>query len=474
MKALLCFSTGFLLTLSLSARSQQTGNLLLIAGGGTPPDGLGDHGPATEASLRYANGLAIDKAGNLFISEGDRHRVRKVNTEGIITTYAGTTLSGYSGDGGNAVEATLRVPRGLDINNDDELFIADSENFVLRKVNIEGIISTSIGCRVNCNSWQIQTFNAMGISIDRDGHIIIGSWCRGVLKGSKDGSLEEIVTTDQADGCVSGVTADSNGDLYFASETSHKVLKRDGKGIVTTVAGNGLNGYSGDHRSAITAALNTPVDVAVNSKGVVFIADLNNQRIRQVTPDGVISTLLITPEAPTALIVDKRNDDLIFSTYTKVYRFTLQEVVQPVLRITKVADVHVLDPSPSDLLLPSSVDPAEIPIEIEGTGIAEGTTIVLQKDGKEVTRGTLSRGKVTLLVSLNPNPAIGPLAVSELRATAMVPLTPTVKNQLPQVKGIDLVGVEVSSSSGQRREQRYVSREGRRYTFAALRARARG
>ncbi len=226
------------------------GIIRTVAGGGS--NYPGDGGAATNALLGDPTGVAMDATGNLFIADTDNNRIRKVDTNGIITTVAGNGRNDYSGDGGAATNAELYAPSGVAVDATGNLFIADKENTVIRKVGINGIITTVAG----------GGFNYPG-----------------------DGG----VATNAELGYPTSVAVDATGDLFIADTDNYRIRKVDTNGIITTVAGGGFN-YPGDGGAATNAELNGPSDVAVDATGNLFIADTRNNRIRKVDTNGIITT----------------------------------------------------------------------------------------------------------------------------------------------------------------------------------------
>jgi sugar lactone lactonase YvrE len=228
-----------------------------VAGNGTPAYS-GDGGAATSAELWAPSGVALDDRGNLFIADNFNQRIRKVGTNGIITTVAGNGHNsgpgpgGYSGDGGVATNAELSHPYGVAVDATGNLFIADYGNNVIRKVGTNGIITTVAG--------------------------------NGTPGFSGDGGA---ATNAEFNG-PTDVAVGANGNLFIADANNERVRELGTQGIITTVAGNGYGGggYSGDGGVATNAALNFPSSVALDAAGNLFIADEHNLRIRKVTFSG--------------------------------------------------------------------------------------------------------------------------------------------------------------------------------------------
>ncbi len=272
----------------------RNGTITTVAGGGRV---LGDGGPATEASLDLPQGVAVDAAGNLYIADTDHYRVRKVGTDGVITTVAGKGTPGFSGDGGPATAASLDRPAGVAVDAAGNLYIADTDNDSIRKVGREGTISTvalrtslsfPVGVAVDAagNLYIADTFNARVLKVTPDGtsSTVAGN---GLTGFSGDGGP----ATNASLNFPSGIAVDAAGNLYVADYFNRRVRKVGPDGVITSLAGNGLFKYAGDNGPAASAALNVPSAVAVDSAGNLYIADRDNQRVRKVGPDGTIVTL---------------------------------------------------------------------------------------------------------------------------------------------------------------------------------------
>lgn len=233
------------------------GVITTVAGNGTysyyGPNG--DGGPATEAPLADTMDVAVDRFGNIYIAGYNDQRIRKVDTNGIITTVAGNGTYGFSGDGGPATEANLAVPSGVAVDNAGNIYIADYLNARIRKVDVDGIITTVAG-----NG----TFGYSG-----DG----GPATQASLYGAYD------------------VAVDNIGNIYIADVSAIRVRKVDVNGLITTVAGNGTGGYSGDGGPATEAGLDNPYGVSVDDRGNIYISASPGGRIRKVNANGIITTV---------------------------------------------------------------------------------------------------------------------------------------------------------------------------------------
>jgi sugar lactone lactonase YvrE len=287
-----------------------SGVISTVAGNGTQGYG-GDGGPATSAQLSDPLGVAVDTAGNLFIADMDNARIRKVTPSGVISTVAGNGTQGYGGDGGPATSAQFLYPQGVAVDAAGNLFIADTANSCIRKVTPGGLISTVAG---NGNygysgdggpatSAQINT--PFGIAVDAAGNLFIADSGNGrIRKVTPDGLISTVAGDGTAgysgDGGPAtsaqfwdliGVAVDAAGNLFIADQMNARIRKVTPGGLISTVAGNGTYGYSGDGGPATSAQLSDPQGVAVDTAGNLFIADGGNGRIRKVTLAGIISTV---------------------------------------------------------------------------------------------------------------------------------------------------------------------------------------
>ncbi len=290
-------------------RLSPNGTLIAIAGNGNGAFS-GEGGPAVKASLHDPAGVAVDAAGNLYIADEFNNRIRKVTSDGTITTVAGTGTPGFSGDGGPAVAAQLYYPHDVKTDAAGNLYIADSSNQRVREVSSAGIISTIAGNGAAAFSGDNGTATAaslntpLAIALDANGNLYISdSVNQRVRKVALNGTITTAAGSGQTgfagDGGPatqaelngpSGLSVDGQGNVYFADVVNNRIRKISTGGIINTVAGNGIERFSGDGGPAIAASLDTPFDVAVDGAGNLWIADSNNRRVRLVAPDGIITT----------------------------------------------------------------------------------------------------------------------------------------------------------------------------------------
>ena len=261
-----------------------------VAGSGTYGP-LGDGGPATSAYLSSPYSVAVDATGNLFIADSSKNVIRKVSPGGTISTIAGdaSQYGGYSGDGGPAVDAQLHTPWAVSVDAVGNLYIADFSNGRVRKVDTKGTITTVAGggsSTLDGPGILSVLASPVGLAVDAAGNLFIAdSSSLRVLKLRPDGTMMTYLDFM----AVSAVAVDSGGNLYFVR--GDLVNKVSPNGTVSKIAGTAAEGYFGDGGPATNAALNSPKGVAVDSSGNVYIADTTNQRVRMISTDGTITTI---------------------------------------------------------------------------------------------------------------------------------------------------------------------------------------
>ena len=275
-----------------------------IVGGGNPSPNFGDGGPALSAALLFVYGLAIDASGNLYLSDGQERRIRRVNAAQIINTIAGSGATNFSGDGGPATQAALDFPGDVKADRNGNLYIADTLGHRVRKFTPGGNITTyagngSAGYSGDGGQATSAQLNQPGyLAIDASGNLYISDMPNGsVRRVAPNGIITTYVSMEaptvfNADIIFpSGVAVDAQGDLYVADSYRNVVFKVTPTGTVTTAAGNGTGGYSGDGGPATAAMINRPAGLAVDGNGNLYIAEAGNDVVRQVTPDGKIHTV---------------------------------------------------------------------------------------------------------------------------------------------------------------------------------------
>jgi trimeric autotransporter adhesin len=282
-------------------RKVTNGTITTFAGN---PGYTGDNGPATSAELGIARGVAVDSHGNVYFADGVR--IRRV-ANGIITTLAGSGKAGYSGDNGPATSAELRDSWGIAVDPSGNVYIADPYSSVVRKVS-NGIITTIAGNGTpgysgdNGPATSAQLSNPLGIAVDPQGIVYVADHDNNAIRKVSNG----IITTIAGSGTQGyggdngpatsaqlsipfGVAVDPQGTVYIA-DSGNNVVRKVSDGVITTIAGNGLAGYSGDNGPATSAELFSPTDVVVDSQGNIYSTDFFNFVVRKVS-NGIITTI---------------------------------------------------------------------------------------------------------------------------------------------------------------------------------------
>lgn len=277
------------------------GIVTTIAGTGVPGFS-GDGGLATAAQLNTPYAVDIDATGNIYISDFSNNRIRKINAAGIITTIAGTGVSAFGGDGGAATSAQISNPHGVTFDGTGNMFIVDVSNQRIRKVNLSGIISTFVGTGAATYGGDggpainAQISNPTGITFDIAGNLFIADYNnKRIRKVNTGGIISTFAGTGVAgfsgDGGLAtsaqlnlpaNVGFDPSGNLYITDHANCRIRKVNVSGIISTIAGTGAIGSTGDGGPAISALLNYPVGICVDASGTIYFADRNNQRIRKI------------------------------------------------------------------------------------------------------------------------------------------------------------------------------------------------
>ena len=232
-------------------------NLITTVAGNGAAGYSGDGSAAGKAMLNSPDGVALDTNHNVFIADTSNHRIRKIDTNGVITTVAGIGTNGFSGDGGLATNASLNSPGGIGFDSAGNLFIADTANHRIRKVDVNGLITTVAG--IGTNGYSGDSGPATNASLNSP----------------------------------AGIGFDSAGNLFVADTQNSRVRKVDINNVITTVAGNGSSAWptAGDGGAATNAIVRYPTSVAADASGNLFIVDAGDDRVRKVDTNGIITTV---------------------------------------------------------------------------------------------------------------------------------------------------------------------------------------
>lgn len=227
---------------------QPDGTMVLIAGASKEGGYAGDGGAAVLARLRFPEGIAVDGNGNIFVADTDNHRVRKVDARGRISTVAGNGVQAFTGDGGPATAASLNDPEGVAVDANGNIYIADTGNNVIRKVDQGGLISS-------LTSAELAAFT-----------------------GDGGPALAAHVNEPRA------VAIDRAGNVYIADTNNHRLRVITNDGVIHTIAGKSSDGFDGDGGDSRQAHLDEPASVAVDPTGSIYLVDRNNTRVRRLSP----------------------------------------------------------------------------------------------------------------------------------------------------------------------------------------------
>lgn len=303
------------LSVAEHAQNSRSFRVYMVAGTGEVGS-RGDGGLATRAQLWFAAGVAVDEEGNIVIADSFNNRVRRVDAgNGKIETIAGTGQQGFSGDGDLATEAQLNSPSGVAIDGKGNIIIADTFNNRIRIIDARtGIISTLAGTGEQGMSGddglavRAQLNGPTGLAMGQDGMLFIADSGNHRIR-RLDRAQQVIVTVagsgqagEAGDGALgihaelngpSGVVVDANGHLLIADTMNNRVRRVDvGSGVITTVAGTGAEGFDGDGGSATLARLMQPSGITVGADGAVYLSDTFNNRIRRIDgASGIITTV---------------------------------------------------------------------------------------------------------------------------------------------------------------------------------------
>jgi len=284
-----------------------------VAGNGQRGDS-GDGGAATSGQFGLPSGLVSDASGVLYLADYSNHRIRKISADGTLSTVAGTGTMGNSGDGASATLATLNSPSGLALASDGSLYIADTNNHRIRKITPQGTLLAVAGTGNpgfggdGGPATAAQLNRPIGLGFDASGALWVADYNnQRIRKIDSNGTISSIAGTGTAGYSGDGgpassaqlnnpaaIAFDTAGNAYVADYTDHRIRKISANGTISTLAGAGTLGNSGDGGAALSAQLHNPIALAVTSSGLVYVSDSQNHRVRQIDLNGHISALVGT------------------------------------------------------------------------------------------------------------------------------------------------------------------------------------
>ncbi len=285
-----------------------SGTISTVVGTGAFGSG-GDGGPASLAQLASPSAVFVDTDGNMYIAEGFTNRIRKVGTSGVISTMAGNGILGFSGDGGPATSASFYGPSGMAVDAGGSLYIVDSSNHRIRRVDSSGTINTVAGSTHLAGDGGPATSALLlypaAVALDSAGNLLIADTNNNrIRKVTSSGTISTVAGSGTGPGrggdgsqatsaglsFPRGIAVDSGGNLYIADSSNRLIRRVTPTGVISTFAGNGGFGSGGDGGLATAAQFSSPVGVAVDAAGNVYIADSFGNKIRRVRSSGVIDT----------------------------------------------------------------------------------------------------------------------------------------------------------------------------------------
>lgn len=281
-------------------------NIFTVAGTGNKSFS-GDGGKAILADIGGGLGIAVSPSGSIIFSDNSNNRVREINSSGIINTIAGTGAIGYNGVGSQAILSSVYNPNGIAIDVNGNIYIADYQNTRIRKINPSGIISTIAGNGFSGDGGlaiNAQINDPAGIAVDANGNIYFVDQYR-IRKINNTGIIQTIAGTGvsgfSGDGgpavsaqfaSSSGIAVDAFNNVYFTDDgINNRIRKINSSGIISTICGTGVAGFSGDGGNSVAAKINTPVGIAIDGSGNIYFNDVLNSRIRKINSLGIINTI---------------------------------------------------------------------------------------------------------------------------------------------------------------------------------------
>ncbi|GHU57701.1 hypothetical protein FACS189444_0220 [Spirochaetia bacterium] len=266
-------------------------------------------GTGTAARFSAPVGIAVDNSGNIYVADTENNRIRKITPAGVVTSLAGTTTAGY-GDG-TGTAARFSAPQGIAVDNSGNIYVADTGNNRIRKITPAGVVTSLAGTTTagyGDGTGTAARFSApLGITVDNSGNIYVADTgnnrIRKITPAGVVTSLAGTTTAGYGDGtgtaarfsAPKGITVDNSGNIYVADTGNNRIRKITPAGVVTSLAGTTTTGYGDGTGTA--ARFSAPHGIAVDNSGTIYVADTGNNRIRKITPAGVVTSLAGTTTA---------------------------------------------------------------------------------------------------------------------------------------------------------------------------------
>jgi uncharacterized protein (TIGR03437 family) len=391
------------------------GIISTVAGNGTY-GASGDGSLAINASFSDVTDIALDAAGNLYIADASNRRIRSVTPGGIVGIVAGTGIQGSSGDGGLAIDAALNRPISVTVDAANNLYICDSANHNIRRVNLaSGMITTYAGNGTAAYSGDGGLATAaslqfpLGVTTDKSGNLYIAdSGNNSIRKVSPGGVIVTVAGSSGAgfagDGAAangallnipSDVAVDGSGNLFIADSGNNRVRKIDGStGIIGTIAGGANDGFSGDTGPAVDSLLSFPWKLTTDPAGAVYIADRVNNRIRKISAGTYVSTLAGAPVTSVSSASYAVNGPLAPNAMVSAYGKGLADspVNAPLPLPTTLANVGVIVKDAAGNTREAQlyfISATQINYVVPDQTSAGTATVTMTKNGQTVGSGTI-------------------------------------------------------------------------------------
>lgn len=305
-----CIITGVLFLSNCKKNKNtapSTGDVVVSTLAGSKQDGYAN-GSGAMAKFYYVYGIVVDSKDDIYVSDEFNYSIRKITSEGVVTTFAGNGAPGFNN--GTGITATFRYPNGLAIDAADNIFVADQRNHCIRKINISASVSTIAGGPaegfINGTSAVAKFRFPRGVTIDLANNIYVadaGNQC--IRKISPSGDVNTFAGSGDkgfADGkgtlaqfdYPSGIVADKHGNLFVADPGNHCIRKITSAGVVSTIAGSRVAGFADGNGSS--AQFNSPGGLTIDASGNILVADTENHCIRKITPSGRVTTIAGRPK----------------------------------------------------------------------------------------------------------------------------------------------------------------------------------